>query len=114
MIFMSKLFINSQPIQRAIREMGGLEVLVNLLETKDVKCQLGSLAVLSRMGNYFDTRRYLIDLGIVSPLIEMLKHPARDVRILAAETMASVAMMRKARKQIRVRNGIALIVSFLQ
>ncbi|XP_063979778.1 armadillo repeat-containing protein gudu [Diachasmimorpha longicaudata] len=102
--------LESKPIQRAIREMGGLEVLVNLLETKDVKCQLGSLAVLAQMGNCFDTRRYLIDLGIVSPLIEMLKHPARDVRILAAETMASVAMMRKARKQIRVRNGIALIL----
>lgn len=90
--------------------MGGLEVLVNLLETKDVKCQLGSLAVLSQMGNCAETRRYLIDLGIVSPLIDMLKHPARDVRILTAETMANIAMMRKARKQIRVRSGIALIV----
>ncbi|XP_057332910.1 armadillo repeat-containing protein gudu [Microplitis mediator] len=102
--------LDSRSIQRAIREMGGLEVLVNLLETKDVKCQLGSLAVLSKMGYCSETRRYLIDLGIVSPLIELLKHPARDVRILTAETMASIAMMRKARKQIRIRSGIALIL----
>lgn len=90
--------------------MGGLEVLVNLLETKDIKCQLGSLAVLARLGNCYETRKYLIDLGIVSPLIKMLKQQARDVKILAAETMANVAKMRKARKQIRIRSGIALIV----
>lgn len=90
--------------------MGGLEVLVNLLETKDIKCQLGSLGVLSQMGNCSETRRYLVDLGIISPLIELLKHPAKDIRILTAETMASIAMMRKARKQIRIRSGIALIV----
>ncbi|CAD6215917.1 GSCOCG00000734001-RA-CDS [Cotesia congregata] len=102
--------LSNRTTQRAIREMGGLEVLVNLLETKDVKCQLGSLGVLSQMGYCSETRRYLIDLGIVSPLIDLLKHPARDVRILTAETMASIAMMRKARKQIRVRSGIALIL----
>lgn len=100
-----------QAIQRAIREMGGLEVLVNLLETKDVKCQHGSLAVLLQMASSVETTRSLIDLGIVTPLIEMLKHPARDIQILAAETMANVATVRKARKQIRVRSGIALIVS---
>ncbi|XP_034939765.1 armadillo repeat-containing protein gudu [Chelonus insularis] len=102
--------LSNRSIQRAIREMGGLEILVNLLETKDVKCQLGSLGVLSQMGNYSETRRYLIDLGIVSPLIQLLKHPARDIRISTAETMASIAMMRKARKQIRIRSGIALIL----
>ncbi|KAK0080204.1 hypothetical protein PV325_000302 [Microctonus aethiopoides] len=102
--------LGSRSIQRAIREMGGLEVLVNLLETKDIKCQLGSLGVLSQMGNCSETRRYLVDLGIISPLIELLKHPAKDIRILTAETMASIAMMRKARKQIRIRSGIALIL----
>ena len=103
--------IFEQPIQRAIRDMGGLEVLVNLLETKDVKCQHGSLAVLLQMASSIETKKSLIDLGIVSPLIELLKHPARDIQILAAETMASIATVRKARKQIRVRSGIPLIVS---
>ncbi|KAG8041413.1 hypothetical protein G9C98_002401 [Cotesia typhae] len=102
--------LSNRTTQRAIREMGGLEVLVNLLETKDVKCQLGSLGVLSQIGYCSETRQYLIDLGIVLPLIDLLKHPARDVRILTAETMASIAMMRKARKQIRCRSGIALIL----
>lgn len=34
-------------------------------------------------------------------------------KVLAAETMAIVARIRKARKQIRIRGGIPLIVSFL-
>lgn len=91
--------------------MGGLEILVNLLETKDIKCQSGSLAVLLRITSSAEIRRCLIDLGIVTSLVELLKHPARDIQVLAAETMANIAMMRKARKQIRVRGGIPLIVN---
>ncbi|XP_043282082.1 armadillo repeat-containing protein gudu [Venturia canescens] len=106
--------LSSRAIQRAIREMGGLEVLVNLLETKDFKCQHGALAVLLTMASSsIETRRCLIDLGIVTPLIEMLKHPARNIQILAAETMASIATVRKARKQIRVRSGIPLILDVM-
>lgn len=102
-----------QIIQKAIHEMGGLEVLVNLLETKDIKCQSGSLAVLLKITSSAEIRRYLIDLGIVISLVELLKHPARDIQVLAAETMANIARMRKARKQIRVRGGIPLIVKII-
>lgn len=34
-------------------------------------------------------------------------------QVLAAETMAIIAQVRKARKQIRIRSGIPLIVSNL-
>ncbi|XP_033214175.1 armadillo repeat-containing protein gudu [Belonocnema kinseyi] len=105
--------LNTRIIQKAIHEMGGLEVLVNLLETRDLKCQHGSLAVLFQISTSADMRRYLIDLGIVTSLIEMLKHPARDIQVLAAETMASIALMRKARKQIRVRGGVPLILDVM-
>lgn len=61
--------------------MGGLEILVNLLETKDLKCQNGSLSVLLQIITSIDMRRHLIDLGIVTPLIQMLKYPARDIQV---------------------------------
>jgi hypothetical protein len=93
--------------------MGGLEILVNLLETCEVKCQLGALAVLLQISSSVEMRRHLIDLGIVSPLIALLKHPARDIQVLTVETMANIALMKKARKQIRIRGGVPLIVSFL-
>ncbi|KAF3421074.1 hypothetical protein E2986_04965 [Frieseomelitta varia] len=118
--------LTNRIIQKAIREMGGLEILVNLLETKDLKCQSGSLSVLLPIVTSTEMRRYLIDLGIVTPLIEMLKYPARDIqtvkykaknsiytKVLAAETMAVIARIRKARKQIRVRGGIPLILDIM-
>ncbi|XP_003396822.2 armadillo repeat-containing protein gudu isoform X1 [Bombus affinis] len=105
--------LTNRIIQKAIREMGGLEILVNLLETRDLKCQNGSLSVLLQIVSSTEMRRHLIDLGIVTPLIQMLKHPARDIQVLAAETMAIVARIRKARKQIRIRDGIPLILDVM-
>ncbi|XP_015586963.1 armadillo repeat-containing protein gudu isoform X4 [Cephus cinctus] len=93
--------------------MGGLEILVNLLETQDIKCQHGSLAVLLQITTSSEMRRYVINLGIIMPLIQMMKHPARDLQVLAAETMANIAKMRKARKQIRLRGGIPLILDVM-
>lgn len=61
--------------------MGGLEILVNLLETRNLKCQNGSLSVLLQIVSSTEMRRHLIDLGIVTPLIQMLKHPARDIQV---------------------------------
>lgn len=71
-----------QIIQKAIQEMGGLEVLVNLLETNDIKCQNGSLSVLLQIATSTEMKRYLIDLDITTPLIRMLKHPARDIQVV--------------------------------
>lgn len=86
-------------------------MLVNLLETREIKCQLGSLAVLLELSTANEMKRNLVDLGIVTPLIQLLKHPARDIQVLTVEIMANVAMIRKARKQIRIREGIPYIVS---
>ncbi|RLU19652.1 hypothetical protein DMN91_008209 [Ooceraea biroi] len=105
--------LSDKIIQKAIQEMGGLEVLVNLLETKDIKCQNGSLSVLLKIATSTEMKRHLIDLDIATPLIQMLKHPARDIQVLAAETMAIIARVRKARKQIRVRGGIPLILDVM-
>lgn len=90
--------------------MGGLEILVNLLETNEIKCQHGSLAVMLQISASPQMRKHLVDLGVVSALIQLLKHPARDLQVLTVETMANIAMLKKARKQIRMRKGIPLIV----
>lgn len=100
-----------QITQRAVRETNGLEVLVNLLETREIKCQYGALTVLLKIATTNEMRRCLIDLGIISPLVDILKQPARDLQVLSAETMAQIALKRKARKQIRKRGGIPLIAS---
>ncbi|XP_076665010.1 armadillo repeat-containing protein gudu isoform X2 [Andrena cerasifolii] len=73
--------LTSTIVQKAVQEMGGLEILVNLLETKDLKCQNGSLSVLLDIVSSMDMKRYLIDLGIITPLIQILKQPARDIQL---------------------------------
>ncbi|TGZ54822.1 Armadillo repeat-containing protein 4 [Temnothorax longispinosus] len=84
-----------------------------LLKDYDLTDKNGSLSVLLQIATSTDMKRYLIDLDITTPLIQMLKHPARDIQILAAETMAIIARVRKARKQIRIRGGIPLILDVM-
>ncbi|KAL2717698.1 armadillo repeat-containing protein gudu isoform X1 [Vespula squamosa] len=105
--------LTNKVIQKTIEKIGGLEILVNLLETKDMKCQSGSLSVLLLIVSSNEMCRALIDYGIVSSLIQLLKHPIRDIQILAAEIMAVIARVRKARKQIRIRGGIPLILDIM-
>ncbi|XP_046832471.1 armadillo repeat-containing protein gudu isoform X2 [Vespa crabro] len=105
--------LTNRAVQKTIEKIGGLEILVNLLETNDIKCQNGSLSVLLVIVTSSEMSRILIDYGIVTSLIQLLKHPVRDIQILAAEIMAIIARIRKARKQIRIRGGIPLLLDIM-
>lgn len=72
--------------------------------------QLGTLAVLKEISLNIDCRRALTDLGGVQQLVETLDDPARDLQILAAETIANVCKIRKARKIVRKSGGIPKLV----
>lgn len=93
--------------------MGGLEILINLLETKDIKCKLGALNVLRELSQNPDIRRSIADLGGIDLLVRNLTEPARDLQILVAETIYNVAQIKKARKHVRKCNGIPKLVDFL-
>ncbi|XP_026289106.2 armadillo repeat-containing protein gudu [Frankliniella occidentalis] len=105
--------LSSDTNQMAIRECGGMEVLVNLLEAQELKCKLGALAVLKVISLNIDCRRAITDLGGVQQLVEILDDPARDLQILAAETIANVCKIRKARKIVRKSGGIPKLVDLL-
>nr|CAD7585745.1 unnamed protein product [Timema genevievae] len=74
-------------------------------------CQLGALSVLSQISVNTEIRRTITDLGGVPLLVDILSHPARDLQILAAETIANIAKVRKARKTVRKCGGIPKLVS---
>ncbi|XP_072162125.1 armadillo repeat-containing protein gudu isoform X2 [Bemisia tabaci] len=99
--------------QEAIREIGGLEVLVNLLETNDFKCKLGALSILSQITASLDTRRTITDLGGIPLLVRLLYDPSSQLQMLAAETIANTARIRKARKIVRKKDGIPKLVDLL-
>lgn len=87
--------------------------MINLLETKDLKCKLGALGVLTELSQNQDIRRSIADLGGIELLVKNLTEPARDLQILVAETIYNVAQIKKARKQIRKCHGIPKLVDFL-
>lgn len=105
--------LTTQINQSAIQEIGGLEVLVNLLESNDLKCRFGALSVLSAISSNMDIRRNIVDLGGIPLLVNILSEPGRDLKILAAETIANVAKVRLARKLVRRFGGIPKVVDLL-
>lgn len=105
--------LTTQINQLAIQDIGGLEVLVNLLESNDLQCRLGALSVLTEISENIDIRRTIVDLGGIPLLVNLLSEPARDLKTKSADTIANVARVRLARKLVRKNGGIPKLVDLL-
>lgn len=105
--------LQSANCQYAIKDVGGLEVLANLLETGNTKCMLGSLKILREISKNAQIRRQIADLGALSEMVKILAHPNQELKCLAAETIANVAKFKRARKTVRDNGGIVKLVKFL-
>lgn len=105
--------LSTQINQLAILDIGGLEVLVNLLESNELKCRLGALHVLADISLNIDIRKTIVDLDGIPLLVNILAEPALDLKTMAAETIANVAKVRLARKHVRKCGGIPKLVDLL-
>ncbi|KAM7370158.1 hypothetical protein PAMP_011436 [Pampus punctatissimus] len=99
--------------QLAIRDVGGLEVLINLLDTDEVKCKIGSLKILRKISHNLQIRRAIVDMGGLQSIVKILDSPVKDLKALAAETIANVARFRRARRAVRQYGGIKKLVKLL-
>ncbi|XP_074662830.1 outer dynein arm-docking complex subunit 2-like [Tubulanus polymorphus] len=99
--------------QLAIRDVGGLEVLINLLETEEIKCKIGSLKILREISRNTQIRKAIADLGGLQTMVAILRDPNKDLKCLAAETIANVAKFRRARRTVRQHGGIKKLVGLL-
>ncbi|XP_071753052.1 outer dynein arm-docking complex subunit 2 isoform X1 [Centroberyx gerrardi] len=99
--------------QLAIRDVGGLEVLINLLDTEEIKCKIGSLKILRKISHNSQIRRAIADLGGLQTMVKILDSPVKDLKALAAETIANVAKFRRARRTVRQYGGIKRLVELL-
>ncbi|KAI4892456.1 hypothetical protein NFI96_000741 [Prochilodus magdalenae] len=99
--------------QLAIRDVGGLEVLINLLDTEEVKCKIGSLKILKEISRSSQIRRAIADLGGLQTMVSILDSPDKELKCLAAETIANVAKFRRARRTVRQYGGIKRLVELL-
>ncbi|EDL83769.1 rCG40805 [Rattus norvegicus] len=92
--------------QLAIRDVGGLEVLINLLDTDEVKCKIGSLKILKEISHNPQIRRNIVDLGGLPIMVNILDSSHKSLKCLAAETIANVAKFKRARRAVRQHGGI--------
>uniref|UniRef100_A0AAY5KWQ2 Outer dynein arm docking complex subunit 2 n=1 Tax=Esox lucius TaxID=8010 RepID=A0AAY5KWQ2_ESOLU len=99
--------------QLAIRDVGGLEVLINLLDTEEIKCKIGSLKILKEISRNGQIRRAIADLGGLQTMVRILDSPDKNLKCLAAETIANVAKFRRARRTVRQHGGIKRLVELL-
>ncbi|KFU96666.1 Armadillo repeat-containing protein 4 [Chaetura pelagica] len=100
--------------QLAIRDLGCLEVLINLLDTEEIRCQIGSLKILKEISQNILIRHAIADLGGLEIMVDILDSPDEEVKCLAAETIAYVARFKDARKTVRQRAGIKKLVGLLK
>jgi hypothetical protein len=92
--------------QLSIRDVGGLETLVNLLDTDNLKCKNGALKILKEISkngicswnerslaliSTVQIRTAIADLDGMQPLVELLKDADEELKCLAAETIAHCA-----------------------
>ncbi|KAI9001977.1 armadillo-type protein [Gaertneriomyces semiglobifer] len=100
--------------QIAIRDVGGLETLVNLLDTDDPKCKIGALKILKDISQNVTIRSAIADLDGMNPLVELLQDNDKELRRLAAETIAHCAKNARNRRSIRRYGGIRKLVRLLK
>ncbi|NXH75803.1 ARMC4 protein, partial [Hydrobates tethys] len=100
--------------QLAIRDIGCLEVLINLLDTEEIKCQIGSLKILKEISQNTLIRHAIADLGGLQIMVKILDSPDKDLKCLAAETIANVARFKRARRTVRQHGGIKRLVGLLE
>ncbi|NXM76296.1 ARMC4 protein, partial [Serilophus lunatus] len=100
--------------QLAVKDTGCLEVLINLLDTEEIKCQTGSLKILKEISQNILIRHAIADLGGLEIMVKILDSPDKDLKCLAAETIANVARFKRARKTVRQHGGIKRLVALLE
>lgn len=72
---------------------------------------MGSLKILRNISHNVRIRRAIVDLGGLQSIVQILTSPDKDLKALAAETIANVATFHRARTTVRKFDGIKKLVS---
>ncbi|XP_041102954.1 outer dynein arm-docking complex subunit 2-like isoform X2 [Polyodon spathula] len=75
--------------------------------------KIGSLKILKEISRNSQIRRAIVDLGGLQTMVKILDSPDKDLKFLAAETIANVAKFRRARRTVRQHGGIKRLVGLL-
>ena len=72
------------------------------------RCQIASLKILKDISQSKPISRSLTDLGAIQSLIGLLSSTVPDLQCLAAETIANIAKLTRARRLVRKDGGESL------
>ncbi|PFX24986.1 Armadillo repeat-containing protein 4 [Stylophora pistillata] len=100
--------------QMAIRDVNGLTVLVNILRTDHVNCQIGALKVLQQLTiSSIYNRRAVIKMGGVQILVDLITDAPKEVQSLAAANLANLAKSSVGRNILKKYGGLQKLVGLL-
>ncbi|KAJ7378775.1 hypothetical protein OS493_021361 [Desmophyllum pertusum] len=106
--------LTQEMTQMAIRDVEGLTVLVNILRTDHVNCQIGALKVLQQLTlNSKYNRRAVIKMGGVQILVDLITDGQKEVQSLAAANLANMAKSSLGRNILKRHGGIQKLVGLL-
>ncbi|XP_014884566.1 armadillo repeat-containing protein 4 isoform X2 [Poecilia latipinna] len=111
---MMDLDLMKEVIQLAILDLGGLELLLNLLDTTDIRSKIGSLKILAKISQNVIIRQTIVNMRGLQRMVNNLDIPVKELQALASETIAHVAKFRRARRIVRVHGGISKLVKLLE
>ncbi|KAG5453667.1 hypothetical protein CSKR_201799 [Clonorchis sinensis] len=107
-------FIKRAPeVVQAVEESDGIVVLLNLLESQISPVQLASMKLLSNLFQIMYLRRVAIAFGAVQILVNLLLDSDDRVKAVAANLLASLAILKEARMIIPKTKGIQHLVCLL-
>eukprot|EP00158_Paraphelidium_tribonemae_P005771 Partr_v1_DN27515_c0_g1_i2_m30116 putative Ubox domain-containing protein len=99
--------------QLALFELGGLELIVNLLETRESRCVRAALSVILQVSASIRIRVALCDMDVMLPLVRLLDDRNHDVKAQASQAIFQCAKNIKNRRAIRNYDGIRKLVKLL-
>ncbi|CAL8113505.1 unnamed protein product [Orchesella dallaii] len=100
-------------IQRGIKESGGIEVLLNILETDESTSKRAALMALRDITSNKKLCRLVFNMRGLETLIPCLDEPSKEIKLLAAEIISKICNIRKARRAMRKGEGINRLVDML-
>ncbi|MED6237192.1 hypothetical protein ATANTOWER_020529 [Ataeniobius toweri] len=110
---MMELDLMKETCQLAILDLGGLEVLLNLLDTNDIRCKIGSLKILTKISQNVQLQQTIVHMRGLQRMVNNLDSPVKELQALAAETIANVTKFHRARRTVRQHGGIRKLVKLL-
>ena len=75
--------------------------------------KIGALKILKEISRNTQIRRAIADLGGLQTMVKILREHDKELKCLAAETIANVAKFRRARRTVRQHGGIKKLVCIM-